>query len=70
MTTRERIDWVMRQPAVDTRYMFAMREHFCKLGMTALLKSGRDPEQKAPIEEIGRLYERYRDDWEEHYDEQ
>ena len=70
MTTRERIDWVMKQPMVDMRYMFAMREHFCKLGLTAIIKSGRDPEQMAPIEEIGRLYERYGNDWEKYYNEQ
>lgn len=70
MTTRERINWVMRQPAPDVKSVQRAREHFCEMGMKALMKSGRDPEQKAPIAEIGRLYERYGDEWEKHYDEE
>ena len=69
MTTRERIDWVMRQPAPDVKSVQMAREHFCKVGMKALMLSGRDPEQKAPLVEIGRLYERYGDEWEKHYEE-
>ena len=69
MTIRERINWVMRQPAPDVKSVQMMREHLCKVGMKALMKSGKNPEKKAPIAEIGRLYETYGDEWEKHYEE-
>lgn len=69
MANRERINWVMRQPAPDVKNVQRAREHFCKVGMKALMRSGKNPEKKAPIAEIGRLYETYGDEWEKHYEE-